>query len=224
MPIIQPAYFQFFSELSMNNHRDWFHANKKRYENDVKAPFIQVLTEIVEKLADSEPDLGLVPVKQMLFRINRDIRFSKDKRPYKEHFSGSISRFGTRDKIYPGHYLEIGLERTFIAGGAYFFEEKETLYRVRRYISENLETFDALLSNPNFVEKFGSMAGEKNKRLPAEFAQHVEKQPLIANTQFYWSAILDPESALSDNFTDTLKTYLEAAQPLNQFLVEAIYS
>ncbi|MBL7818801.1 MAG: DUF2461 domain-containing protein [Saprospiraceae bacterium] len=223
MPVLSQAYLDFFEELALNNNREWFTANKKRYEKDVKEPFIKLVEAIVGSLHDSEPDLSLIPAKQMLFRINRDIRFSKDKRPYKEHLSASITRFGTKDKIYPGHYFQVGAHESFLAGGAYWFEEKEMLLRVRRYILDNHDRFLSLINDPVFVKHWDSIKGEKNKRLSPEFTDFVDSQPLIANTQYYWVANIDPKMALQDNFVDILRGHFEAAQPLNQFLIEAMY-
>ncbi|MDZ7878429.1 MAG: DUF2461 domain-containing protein [Saprospiraceae bacterium] len=222
--MLQQSYFDFFAELAQNNDRDWFLAQKKRYESVAKEPFLALVEQIVVSLNDSEPDLSLIPVKQMLFRINRDARFSKDKRPYKEHLSASIGRFGTKDKLYPGHYLQLSAGESMIAGGAYFFEEKETLLRVRRYISDNAETFAALINDKNFKQKWGKINGKQNKRMPEEFKQALESQPLIANTQFYWAARIDKTLAMRPDFVNILRGYFEAAQPLNEFLRAAIYS
>ncbi len=216
-------YFDFFNDLSKNNDREWFNANKKRYEVYAKEPFIGLIEKIVESLADSEPELSLIPAKQMLFRINKDVRFSKDKRPYKEHMSASIGRFGTKDKLYPGHYLQLSAHESFIAGGAYFFEEKEVLLRVRRFIMDNEERFSELINAPLFKEKWGEIKGEKNKRFPPEFTEALEIQPLIANNQFYWSKNIDSKEALEPNFVNILRGYFEAAQPMNEFLKEALY-
>ena len=217
------AYFDFFEELSHNNEREWFHANKKRYERDVKEPFIQLVEAIVASLHATEPDLALIPAKQMLFRINRDVRFSKDKRPYKEHMSASVGRFGTKDKLYPGHYFHISATESFLAGGAYWFEEKEMLLRVRRFIMDNHERFQALLNDPNFAKNWGTVIGEKNKRLIPEFAEFLDILPLVANTQFYWHKSIDAKMALQPDFVQILRGYFEAAQPMNQFFVEAMY-
>ena len=221
--MITQDYFDFFHNLSKNNDRDWFNAHKKQYEKSAKEPFIELVEKIVTALADSEPELSLIPSKQMLFRINRDIRFAKDKRPYKEHLSASIGRFGTKDKLYPGHYFQLGAHESMIAGGAYFFEEKETLLRVRRYIMDNAERFSELINDENFKTHWGEMKGEKNKRLAAEFTEALEYQPLIANTQFYWSKDIHAKEALKPNFVEILRGHFEAAQPLNEFLKEAIY-
>ena len=221
--MIRQDYFTFFEDLAQNNDREWFNAHKKRYEQYAKEPFIELVENVVVALADSEPELSLIPVKQMLFRINKDIRFSKDKRPYKEHLSASISRFGTKDKLYPGHYFQLGAHESFLAGGAYFFEEKEVLLRVRRFIMDNGERFSELINDPTFKEKWGEIKGEKNKRFTPELAEAIEYQPLIANTQFYWGKNIDPKEALQPDFVDILRRYFEAAQPMNNFLREAIY-
>jgi uncharacterized protein (TIGR02453 family) len=221
--MIKQTYFDFFEDLARNNNSEWFNTHKKRYEKEVKEPFIQLVEAIVAELKDSEPELALVPPKQMLFRINRDIRFSKDKRPYKEHMGAIISRYGTKDKIYPGHYLQLSAGESFLAGGAYWFEEKDMLKRVRQYIADNPERFAALLSDANFVAKWGTIKGEKNKRVPPEFAESIENQPLIANTQFYWSVDLDPKLALQPDFVSILRGYFVAAQPMNEFFLSAMY-
>ena len=217
------AYFQFFEELKLNNNRDWFLANKARYEHDAKEPFMALIEKIVEALKPNEPDLALVPIKQMLFRINKDIRFSKDKLPYKEHLAASISRYGTKDKIYPGHYLQISSENAFIAGGAYFFEQKETLHRVRQFMAQNPERFSELTNAGDFKKYWGEIRGEKNKRIPPEFVEDHKIQPLIANTQFYWHQEISREDILSDKFIEIIKNHFTAALPMNAFLVEAIY-
>jgi uncharacterized protein (TIGR02453 family) len=224
MAILQPDYFDYFKDLAKNNNTVWFNENKKRYEKSAKEPFLALIEAVVAALNDTEPDLGLVPTKQMLFRINRDIRFSKDKRPYKENLAASIGRFGTKDKIYPGHYLQMGVSECFLAGGAYWFEEKEMLNRVRHFIADNPERFQNLLNEKAFSEKWTTIQGEKNKRLPnADLTEAAAEQPLIYNTQFYWSATFDSQLALQDNFVDILRGYFEAAQNMNQFLIEAMY-
>ncbi len=224
MALIAQSYFDFFKDLSMNNNRDWFLDNKKRYEREAKEPFIHLLEQVIASLTDTEPELGLVPVKNMLFRINRDTRFSKDKQPYKEHLGASITRFGTKDKIHPGHYLQLGSGENFIAGGAYWFEEKEMLYRVRQYIAMHPDQFAELIDNENFKSKWSVIKGDKNKRVPPDFEDDVKRQPLILNTQFYWSANVPNEAYLSDNIVEILRGYWLAAQPLNNFLKEAMYN
>ncbi|MFM2269352.1 MAG: hypothetical protein RL757_2793 [Bacteroidota bacterium] len=226
--MLSQNYSQFFRDLAQQNERDWFHANKKRYETDAKQPFLELVGIIIEKLQQStEPD-WTVDAKQCLFRINRDIRFSTDKRPYKEHLSASVGKFGTKDKTLPGHYLQMEGEKAFLAGGAYFFEEKEMLKRVRYYIMDNHETFAELLAAPDFQKYWGVVVGEKNKRLPPEFADFFDVQPLIANKQFYWTKDILPADAAQfkslEDWANHIVAYFQAAKPMNDFLTEAMFS
>ena len=96
MPL-EKSFFDFLKDLGKNNDLDWFHANKKRYEKDLKEPFLALLEDIVVKAVKVEPDLATTPVKSMMFRINRDIRFSKDKSPYKTYVSAVIGAGGTKE-------------------------------------------------------------------------------------------------------------------------------
>ncbi len=124
MPLQKP-FFDFLKELTKNNSSEWFHANKKRYEAQVKEPFLALLEEVVVKAVKFEPDLATTPLKSMMFRINRDIRFSKDKSPYKTYLSATIGKGGTRNKLYPAAYLHLGLDEAYVCSGAYWFEDKE---------------------------------------------------------------------------------------------------
>ncbi|MDA0194085.1 MAG: DUF2461 domain-containing protein [Bacteroidetes bacterium] len=105
------AYFtsnfsDFFNDLSNNNNTDWFHANKKSYEKNVKDPFINFLTDLIDALHDIE---GPIPhdAKGAMMRINKDIRFSKDKTPYKTQMSAIISAHGKKNMRLPGMYIQI---------------------------------------------------------------------------------------------------------------------
>ena len=91
----------FFSDLENNNNRDWFHENKKRYETSVKGPFESLVSALISELSKVYPEMTITP-KDAIFRINRDIRFSKDKSPYKTHMAALISPGGKKDKTTSG--------------------------------------------------------------------------------------------------------------------------
>ncbi len=107
MQKLSKSVFDFLKDLAENNNLEWFHSNKKRYEKEGKTPFIDFVSELRERLLTIEPRLAEVPVKKMIFRINRDICFSRDKSPYKDHFAALISPEGTKNKVIPAHYLHI---------------------------------------------------------------------------------------------------------------------
>lgn len=106
MQYFTQEFIDFYIELSRNNHKDWFHANKKRYEAIVKEPFLQLLTDLIAEMQKHDPKLEIT-AKECILRVNRDIRFSQDKSPYKLHVSAVISRTGKKDKGYPGLHLEL---------------------------------------------------------------------------------------------------------------------
>ena len=145
MTHLTPAYFTFFTELANNNSSEWFNANKTRYERDVKTPFLSFLESLVQLLKNTEPDLENVETKKMLFRINRDIRFSKDKRPYKEHLAASVGKFGTKDKMYPGHYIHIGVEE----GKSVPVDQRPRFHQRRDRAPDHESHFAPLLSRMN---------------------------------------------------------------------------
>jgi len=101
----------FFKGLAANNNREWFLDHKKTYEKEIKQPFQQLVLDLLEKTSSK------APLKDCLFRINRDTRFSKDKTPYKLHLGAVISDGGRKDMQIPGYYLHLGIGDTHIGGG-----------------------------------------------------------------------------------------------------------
>lgn len=218
-------YNDFFKELATNNHRDWFHANKKRYEKSVKGPFSAFVADLIQAVKERhDPELDLLP-KDAIFRINRDIRFSKDKAPYKLNRSAVISRGGRREKQVPGFYLQFGVEELWLGGGAYQLD-KHYLLRLRRYIVQHPKRVNALLTQPAFVQYYNTIQGDQNKRLPKEFKEAHQTQPLLANKQYYYMATYeDPEQHLlrNDLLEWTLAHY-HAALDWQHFLTDAFYA
>ncbi len=220
-PFLEYKLLEFLSDLAAHNDRDWFHAHKARYENDVKAPFEAFVGALIEHIQETADPNVLITPKQAVFRIYRDTRFSADKAPYKTHVSAIISPFGTKSKEYPGFYLQVGPGKFWLGGGAYFLE-KETLHKVRSAIAENPGEFMEIINEPAFVAHFGEVLGEKNKRLPEEFQEHAKAVPLLANKQFYYMAELPAEAALGPAALDTALAHYKAGKALTDFLAQAM--
>jgi len=220
MAYFSNEFIKFFKELNKNNHKEWFDANRKRYEKEVKEPFQKFIDEMIGRINADDPEVR-IEAKDAIFRINRDIRFSKDKTPYKVNVSAIISPGGKKDKTIPGIYLELNAKEIRFYGGAHMVE-KEQLYNVRSTIANNQKEFVQLLKDPRFKKRFGEIHGEKNKRLPEEFVEVAKTQPLIANKQFYYYAILDIKNLTTDNLPDTIMEYYFAAKPMKNFLKNAI--
>jgi len=210
----------FFSELENNNNREWFLENKKRYEQSVKIPFENFIQDTIFKIHEDDENLMTTP-KESIFRIYRDIRFSKDKTPYKTHASAVIVNGGRKNYTDPGVYIEMNSERIRFYSGIYQMT-KEQLQNVREYIASNLEEFNSLLKERVFKKHFGEIRGEKNKRLPSEFNAVALKQSLIANKQFYYFGEIDIKKILNKNLASGLMKYYHAAKPMNKFLKKAL--
>ena len=221
MAYFTEEYLEFFKELAANNHRDWFHENKKRYEQHVKAPFAHFVAEMIDRLKKRDPAITLTP-KEAIFRINRDIRFSKDKTPYKLHMSAVVSPGGRKDKSIPGGmYFQMSPEDTRVYGGAYM-PDREQLQKIRSAIVHQPDRFKKLLKDKKFVEKFGQIHGDENKRLPKEFVDPAKEQPLLFKKSFYFYATFEPEIILREDLPDLFMDYYEAGRPLADFLAKAV--
>ncbi|MEN8193624.1 MAG: DUF2461 domain-containing protein [Bacteroidota bacterium] len=220
MKYFNQDFIDFFRELNKNNNRDWFNANKQRYIESVKDPFYHFIEELIHLIHDDDKSINITP-KEAIFRIYRDVRFSKDKLPYKTTASAIISPGGRKDFTTPGTYIEMDFNGIRFYGGAYFLE-KTQLQSLREYIAENLNQFQKLLKENNFKNKFGGLLGELNKRIPKEFKEVAEKEPLIANKQFYFVAELDSKKITSNTLMTTIMKLYEIGKPVNQFLIEGV--
>ena len=140
--MIGPKYVSFFLELEQNNHRQWFQDNKKRYEADVKGPFLELVGQLIEHISTFEDDISMSP-KKTLFRINRDIRFSKDKSPYHLLLKSSIAPGGKKSAL-PGYYLGISADHIHVGGGL-FKVEKDQLFAIRHHILKQRAAFSGII-------------------------------------------------------------------------------
>ena len=221
MPYFDEAFLTFFKELAQNNHKEWFQAHKPTYENKVKGPFYALVGEMIEKIHREDPRIH-PEVKNSVFRINRDIRFSKDKSPYKLHVAAAISRGGRRQTmVEPGYYFHFSPESTIVCGGLYK-PDRGTLLKVRRYLVEHPGELTDILSSRSFRSKWGEIQGDRNKILPKEFKEAGEHNPLLFNKAFYVLAELSPESVLRRDLTALLMRYLRSVRPLNDYLWQAL--
>lgn len=213
-------YIDFFTELEQNNVREWFQENKKRYEGSVKKPFNAFVTDLIGAMQSIYPELSL-QAKDAIFRINRDIRFSADKSPYKIHMSAFVSPWGKKDHTHPGMYLQANHNDIRVYSGMHSVEPK-MLKRVREHIVANLDRFNELVTDTSFTDVFGEILGDKHKRLTGEVAEASTQQPLLYNKSFYYYFKQKPETMLKDDLIDELVGKFRKALPLNEFFLEAL--
>lgn len=211
---------RFFMDLAKNNNKEWFDANRKRYEQAVKQPFEAFVAEAIARIAKLDKSVAISP-KEAIFRINKDIRFSRDKTPYKLEASAIISSAGRKDHSVPGLYFALGPESVKFYGGSYM-PDKEQLLAIREGIARDGKGFRKAISGKPFLALFKEVQGEANKVLRAEFKALAAKEPLIANKQFYVAAELPAKRVTDAKLMDDLMAHWQAMRPLNDWLARAI--
>ena len=215
-------FIDFFKELAANNNREWFHANKKRYEISVKITFNSFVQLVLDELAKTDVRYAELSPKDCVFRINRDIRFSKDKSPYKLQMGAIITRGGRKNMHgEPGMYLEFTPEHLRLYSG-FYMPEKETLHRIREYIIGQPEQLEEALNGRKFKDRFGEIRGDKNKRLPTkQMMAAASENPIILNKQFYFFTEMPAETLLRDDLIELLFTAYSDSAEVREYLSKA---
>lgn len=209
-------YLNFFMELASNNHKDWFDTNKKRYQNIVKTPFETLIQDIIEK--QKKPlSLGELSTSECIFRINKDVRFSKDKTPYKIQMSALIAKGGKKNMYDPGLYIEIGPEFINIYTG-FYMPEKEQLHTLRSKVAANPKKLEAILNKKDFINAFGEVKGEKSKVLPVDIKALAKAHPLVYNKQFYLLHQADATLILNPGLLEYINRIFGISADFNRFL------
>lgn len=218
MAYFDKAFLDFYRELAENNHKQWFDANRKRYEQVVKQPFRLFVKDLIQQMRFFDPELYVEP-RDVVFRVNRDVRFARDKSPYKNHAAANIARGGRKDER-PGFYVHFGAEEVIIGGGCYWLSTQQ-LQAVREVIADQLPEFQNITQDNGFQSYWGTIQGDQHKRLPKEFKDVYEAEPLIANKQFYTWRSLEPELILRNDLMEVTMAFYMALKPLNDFLYQA---
>jgi uncharacterized protein (TIGR02453 family) len=216
MVFFKKDFLDFFIELAANNNKDWFDLNRKRYEMNVKEPFKSFVQHVINEIAKLDPSFKDLEAKDCIFRINRDIRFSQDKTPYKMYTGAVVAPEGKKSKAINGVYIELGPEHMRVYGGVYEID-KEDLLIVREGIAADIKKFQKAYKDPRFTKVFGKILGEKNKVLPKELKEAAEQEPLIYNKQWYFYAEFEPETILSEDLDKLVIDCFEAGKPVEDF-------
>lgn len=210
----------FFEHLAGNNSTDWFHANRSRYEESVKAPWDRFLKDMLEQASAYDHRITIAP-KDAKFRINRDIRFSKNKEPYKTHVAAIISPYGRKDMTFPWLYIHIGHDGVHFACGMYQIPTA-LLYTLRKGMVHDLALFTKKVQDGRLQEYFWLLQGEKHIRLPKEFQQAAVKEPLLFNKQFYYYIKYASENMRREDLLAWAMEHWHAARSWNEYLADLI--
>ncbi|MEP7320273.1 MAG: DUF2461 domain-containing protein [Saprospiraceae bacterium] len=221
MAYFEESFIKYFKSLKKNNNKEWFDKNKTLYENKVKKPFEHLVGDIIAKMQKLHPGFHC-EIKDAIFRINRDVRFSNDKTPYKTYVSAAIVHGGRKNMVDPGLYIQITQGGLEIVGGVYM-PDKEQLHRIRSAVQTQPKQVKKLSEDKKFTNLFGSIKGEKNKVLPPEFKEAAKSEPLIANKQFYFMAsYTDDKLILADDLLTFIMKHYETGRPWSDFFTAAL--
>lgn len=210
--MIQQSTLEFFKEIKENNNKPWFEQNKPRYEA-AKANYLSFIEELLVEIRKIEP-IYEKDLKKYASRIYRDVRFSKDKSPYKNNISSLIERAPDYKKC--PFYLHIQPGESFIGGGIWQ-PEPDLLSRVRQEIDYNGSEFNSILNKKSFVDLFGKLSGDTLVRPPKGYEADNPNIVLLKLKQYIVSRNFSDEVVTSKHFISELCTCYEEALPFFYF-------
>jgi len=211
----------FWRGLAKNNSKEWFDEHRKEYQEHLRAPYLALAEDLVEAINLGEPEYELDP-KRAIYRINRDIRFSADKSPYKTNLGITVGRREKHDPSWPAYTVRLGIDGISIAGGLYM---PDTALRdhVRRWMAANPKQVAKVQKSKPFAKHFGEIKGERHKRLPKDLAALAVDQPLVYNKQWiFWADWSDTTLLLDADLDQFIVDRWQAGRALNDVLKTAI--
>ncbi len=212
--ILKPENLKFLGMLRENNDRDWFSEHKKEFkqhENHLKEFF----TEIFNRL-NTHDQIDACKV----FRIYRDVRFSKNKLPYKTHFAASYHR--VKPALRGGYYVHIEPnDKSFLAAG-FWNPEKDDLFRIRKELDMDASDLRAIFSDTEFKKIWGSLEGEELKSAPRDFGKDHKNIDLIKKKQFVFRKNYSDKGVLSDKFLDEILGAFQGIRPYFNYMSEVL--
>lgn len=215
--------FQFLEELSVNNNREWFNKHKPRYQVSVVEPVGDFICAVGDRLetisenfiADSRSNGG------SMFRIYRDIRFSKDKRPYKENVGCHFRHAAIKGAHAPCFYLHLQPGNVF-AGAGIWKPPGPALDKIRTAIDVQPESWKKVVSDKKLLKRFGTIVGESLKRPPRGYDVEHPYIEDLKRKSFFLKYQMDDSLAATPKFIDeVMQTYADAV-PLMQFMTNAL--
>lgn len=221
--MLQSSTIQFLKTLSKNNNKVWFDAHRDQYL-DAKKDFENLVSALITKTATFDSDVKDLQVKECVFRINRDIRFSKNKTPYKTNMGASINR-GGKKSIYAGYYFHAEPGGKSFAGGGIWMPMAPELKKIRQEIDYCFDEFKNIVKAKSFVSEYKELENSsemKLNNLPRGYdkenpaGEYLKFKSLVA-TKYIPDAVLT-----SNKLQDTIIKAFKALTPLTKFINKAI--
>lgn len=220
--MLQASTLSFLKQLAKNNNKPWFDVNREKYD-EAKKDFENFIQALIEQFGKKDPSIAALTAKSCLFRINRDIRFSKDKTPYKKNFAASINK-GGKKSVFAGYYFHLEPGNSFVGGGIWMPMPAET-QKIRQEIDYCYDEFKKIIHSKNFAGIYAGLDREDEIRLANVPKGYTKDNPAAEFLKLKsWVAM--------SSFTDTAltsKTLLKqsveafsAIRPLIEFLNRAL--
>lgn len=209
----------FLSGIQKNNSREWMEANKAQYLS-AKSQFEAIITTQIENISSFDPHIIGTDPKKCIFRLNRDIRFSKDKRPYKDNMGGFINRDG-RKGTDGGYYIHIQPGKSMLAGGVYM-PPADILKKIRQEIDYNSDPLYKFMDSPDFKKYFGAFEGERLKKAPKGYDPNHANIELLKLKYYIVVHQVKDEDLLKPDFLNYATEVFKAMLPLNDYIRTAL--
>lgn len=210
---------QFLKSLGQNNNKEWMDENRAVYK-EAREEFIAFVDTIIQGMQVFDPGLAGLRGKDCIFRINRDIRFSNDKRPYKSNFGAAISE-GGRHSENPSYYLHVQPGENFIGGGIYM-PGGELLKKIRQEVDYNPEELKKIVADPIFKKAYGEIRGEKLKTAPKGYPKDHPNIEFLKLKSYVVMHKLDDSEVKTDGFEAKCLDYFKIMKPFNDYLAVAV--
>lgn len=201
---ISKTALDFLKLLEQNNNREWFESHKAEFKSHEKA--VKSFFEAVKDNLNHHDDIE----KMKMFRIYRDVRFSKDKSPYKSHFAGSFSRLGAH--LRGGYYMHLKPGESFLATG-FWAPNKEDLFRIRKELEMDASEFRKVIGMSDFKSIWGELKGETVKTAPKGFDKEHPDIDLIKHKQYIFVRDFSDQEVLSAQFLEEVDRSYRAIRP-----------
>ncbi|MEM7298672.1 MAG: DUF2461 domain-containing protein [Bacteroidota bacterium] len=212
--------YDFLSDLANHNKKEWMDDNKKRYL-EAKGIVIDLVAQVIEKASAFDPTLEGIDPKKTLFRINRDIRFSKNKDPYKTNFGASIVDGGRRSGN-PGYYIHIKSDNNFVGGGVYQ-PAPDILQKVRQEIDYNGNEVKAIIGDKKFKAIYPSAHDEdKLKTAPKGYPKDHENIDLLQLKHYVYMRNVSNKEMKANDVVGLISNSFQVLHPFNEFLRRAM--
>lgn len=205
----------FLSELKKNNSKEWMDANRSHYET-AKKEFQKIINFLIAEIHLFDTTLVGAETKNTIFRINRDIRFSNDKRPYKENFGAYICKEGKKSG-FAGYYIHLEPDNCFLGGGVYL-PEASILSKIRQEIDYCGEEYVNIIETPGFKNTFGEVKGDTLSRPPKGYDKENPYIEHLKMKSFLASIKIDSSKVMEDGFLNDVVKKFSVMKPFIQFL------